>query len=143
METTVFEEFLKSDDTLQVYTDDALIFSSRRKGIAALLEYINELATNYQKVVIFDKVTGNAAALLAIKAKCREVHSPVGSQSAIKTLDKYGIRYNISNIVPYIQQKNNEEMCPMEKLSLNKTPEEFYEILRITANKTDGMILYK
>ena len=75
---------------------------------------------------------GNAAALLAVKASCREVYSPLGSQLAIKTLDKYHIKYHLTETVPYIQKANGEDMCPMEKLSMNRGPEEFYKLIRNT-----------
>ena len=73
---------------------------------------------------------GNAAALLSIKASCQEVYSPLGSQLAVKTLDKYGIKYHITEVVPYIRKPNEEDMCPMEELSINKEPEGFYEVIR-------------
>ena len=95
-----------------------------------LLEYIDWFVPHYQQVVILDKIMGNAAALLSIKAGCQEVYSPLGSQLAIKTLDKYGIKYDISEIIPYIQQPEKQDMCPMEKLSLDKEPEEFYQVMR-------------
>ncbi|MBU2608091.1 MAG: DUF1893 domain-containing protein, partial [Chloroflexi bacterium] len=60
----------------------------------------------------------------------KEVYSPLGSQLAVETLDRYGIKYHLSEIVPYIQKPNQEDMCPMEKLSQHKEPEEFYRALR-------------
>ena len=74
-----------------------------------------------------DKVTGNAAALLSILAGSTEIHSPLGSEIAAGTLDKYSVTYHFGETVPYIQRPNSEEMCPMEKLSLEKDPEEFYQ----------------
>jgi hypothetical protein len=73
---------------------------------------------------------GNAAVLLSIKAGCREVYSPLGSQLAVKTLDRYGIKYHLTKIVSYIRNSDGEDVCPMEKLSVNKEPEEFYELIR-------------
>jgi len=125
-----FSEFLNSGDTLRVYDGNQLIFSSNKDRLLPLLEYIDNFANYYQQVVIFDKIMGNAAALLSVKAGCREVYSPLGSQLAIRTLDKYGIKYLITEIVPYIQKPNEEDMCPMEKLSINKEPEEFYEVIK-------------
>lgn len=81
-------------------------------------------------MVIFDKIMGNAAALLSINANCQEVYSLLGSQLAIKTLDKYGIKYHLIEIVPYIQKPGGEAICSMEKLSIDKEPEEFYEVMR-------------
>ncbi len=126
----LFNKFLASGDTLQVYKDDKLLFSSSKDRLLPLLEYTDRFAAYHQQVVIFDKIMGNAAALLSVKASCREVYSPLGSQLTVKTLDKYGIKYHITKIVPYIQKPNEEDMCPMEKLSINKEPEEFYEVIR-------------
>jgi hypothetical protein len=73
---------------------------------------------------------GNAAALLSVKANSLEVYSPLGSQLAIKTLENYNIKYHLTRIVPYIQNPKGEDMCPMERLSLNKDPEEFYQAIK-------------
>jgi len=125
-----FSEFLTSGDSLQVYEGNKLIFASIQDRLLPLLEYIDRFAAHHRQVVIFDKVVGRAAALLCVKAGCREVYSPLGSQLAIKALDKYGIKYHLAKVVPYIQQLNHEDMCPMEELSLDKGPEEFYEAIR-------------
>ena len=122
-------EFRASGDTLRVYEGNRLIFSSSQERLLPLLEYIDRLAARHQQVVIFDKVMGNAAALLSIKAGCREVYSPLGSQLALKTLEKYGIKYQLVEIVPFIQRPDRRDMCPMEKLSIDKEPEEFYEAI--------------
>ena len=124
-------EFRASGDTLRVYEGNHLIFSSSQERLLPLLEYIDRLAAQYQQVVIFDKIMGNAAALLSIKAGCREVYSPLGSQLAVKTLEKYGIKYHLAEIVPYIQRPDGREMCPMEKLSIDKEPEEFYKAISV------------
>ncbi len=94
------------------------------------MDYINDFGPYHQQVIIFDKIAGNAAALLAVKANCREVYSPLGSQLAVNTLDKHGVRHHFTQIVPYIRKPNSEEMCPIEKLSLDKNPYEFYEIIK-------------
>jgi len=134
--TPLFNEFLLSSDTLRVYKDEKLLYSSNKDRLLPLLEYIDSLAPHHQQVVIFDKIMGNAAALLSVKASCQEVHSPLGSQLAIKTLDRHNIEYHLSEIAPYIQNRSREDMCPMEKLSLNRSPEEFYEAVRYIVTKS-------
>ncbi len=127
----LFHQFVASDDTLQVYDRDTLVFSSRQDRLLPLMEYLDRWATHRQ-VVIFDKIMGNAAALLSVRANCREAYSPLGSQIAVETFEKYGIKHHITKLVPYIQKDNGEDMCPMEKLSLDKEPEEFYQVMRHT-----------
>lgn len=125
-----FGEFLASGDTLRVYQENRLVFASSKERLLPLLEYLDRFAPHHQGVVIWDKVTGNAAALLSIKASCREIRSPLGSQLAAETLDKYSIKYRLTTIVPYIRQRHGDEICPMEKLSLGKGPDEFYHALK-------------
>ena len=129
MRSLLFSKFLASDDTLRVYEGDRLIFASNEDRLLPLLEYIDSFTDCLQPVVIFDKIMGNAAALLVVKAGGQEVYSPLGSQVAVLTLDKHGIKHSLSEIVPYIQMPGGGG-CPMEKLSLDKGPEEFYEIMK-------------
>lgn len=130
MNRRLFNEFLVSGDTLRVYKSGELLFVSSKDRLLPLLEYIDSFVPRYQHVVIFDKIMGNAAALLSVKAAGREVYSPLGSQLAVRTLGKYGIKYDLSEIVPYIERSDGEDMCPMEKLSIGKDPEEFHTIMK-------------
>lgn len=130
MNKRLFSQFLTSDDTLRVYKGSRLLFSSRKDRLLPLLEYIDKSASLEKGVAVFDRIVGNAAALLLTKVFCTEVYSQLGSEPAIKTLSSYGIDYYFSEVVPYIQASEQEGMCPMEKLSLGKSPEEFREALK-------------
>ena len=125
----LYKKFLESGNALQIYKGDRLLFASNKEMLAPLLEYIKTKASEHEDVVVFDKIMGNAAALLCVIARCKEVHSPLASEPAIKTLENHGISHHIGSIVPYIQKPTMTELCPMEKLSLGKTPEEFYQLL--------------
>ncbi len=139
----LFTNFLFSQDTFRVYQAGILIFASKKERLAPLLEYISEnsqLTTHNSKlddVVVFDRVVGNAAALLLTKIFCKEVYSDLGSEMAVKTLDAAGIEYHFNRTVDCIKDDAGENMCPMEQLSLNKTPEEFLQVLksRVSAAK--------
>lgn len=119
MNTGLFSEFLASGDTLRVYSGDKLIFTSSEDGLRSLLEYLGGFYPCEKDVTVFDRITGNAAALLLRKIFCREVYSLLGSRLAVKTLHHFGIGYHFTNIVPYIESRGQEGMCPMEKLSLD------------------------
>ena len=123
----IFHEFNASDDTLRIYDESSLVFSSQKDRLLPLMEYIDRYASAHKDVVIFDKIIGNAAALLAVKAGCREIYSPLGSELALQTLENYDIKYHFTRTVPTIQKTDGESMCPMEKLSIGKEPDEFYQ----------------
>jgi hypothetical protein len=128
MYTDLFSAFLASDDTLRIYQDETLIFSSDEDQLLPLMEYIalQKKDPGPPPVMIFDRIMGNAAALLAVKANCREAYSPLGSELAVRTLERFGIEYHLTEIVPYIQRPDGKGICPMEQLSINKEPGEFY-----------------
>jgi hypothetical protein len=125
----MFEEFINSTDKLRIFQNGTLLFSSREDMLKPLLGYLRENAEGHQNIMVFDKIMGNAAALLCVIAHCSEVYSPLGSEPAIKTLNQYGIKYRINKIVPYIVKPDGVTLCPMEKLSLDKSPQEFYQIV--------------
>ena len=125
----LFDKFLTSDNTLRVYKGNKLIFASDKDRLRPLVEYIHKFASNHRNVVIFDKIMGRAAALLCIKANCREVYSPLGSQLAMDVLGKRGIKYHLIRTVPCIQTPDGK-MCPMELLSIGKEPEELYRLIK-------------
>jgi hypothetical protein len=126
----LFDEFLTGNNTLRVYQDSKLIFASDKDRLLPLVEYIDKFASSHRDVVIFDRIMGRAAALLCIKANCREVYSPLGSKLALKVLEGNDIKYHLGQVVSYIQNADRKEMCPMEKLSLDKKPEEFYQLVK-------------
>lgn len=130
MHSRLFEEFLAGKDSLRIYEGTRLIFSSDSDGIAPLLEYAALARPPGSGTVMLDRVVGNAAALLAVNAGCREVYSPLGSRPAVDTLDRHGVRHHLTEIVSRIRRADGKGMCPMEELSLGKEPAEFYRLVR-------------
>jgi len=125
----LFADFLTSSDALQVYHGYRLVFRSEKDGLLPLLEYARTVAGGYTGVVVFDKIVGRAAALLCIKVGAGAVYSPLGSRLAADVLRQYGIEHRLQRLVPFITTADGKDMCPMEKLSLGKDPEEFYQEL--------------
>ena len=126
----MFNKFTKGSRSLQVYKGYRLIFESNKDRLTPLLEYIEGFASHHKDIVVFDRIMGNAAALLLVKANCQKVYSPLASKLAINTLTEYGIKYHFTKTINCIQKPDGQEMCPMEKLSLNKEPEEFYQTIK-------------
>ncbi len=122
---SVFDDFLASSDSLRVYHGRKLMFSSTRATLLPLVEYLDGCRSYRRQVVIYDKIVGNAAALLSVLANCREIYSPLGSQLAVATLERYRVAYHFAEIIPYITKSDSPDMCPMEKLSIGMEPEEF------------------
>jgi len=95
-----------------------------------LLIYIEEFEPPPEGTTVFDRVIGNAAALLMKKASCREAYSTVGSEIAAESLERMGIPHYFQTTVPFIINRAGEGMCPFEKASIGKSPGEFYKFAR-------------
>ena len=117
-----FEEFLTSQDTLRVYKNGSLLFSSKEEQLRSLMEYTDKFAPHKGGIVVFDRVVGNAAALLLKKILCKEVFSELGSENAIQTLDDAGIAYHFNETVHCIQNDSRQDMCPDGEIIIGKKP---------------------
>jgi hypothetical protein len=126
-----FEEFLKSGFTLQIFSENKIIFQSKKEGVRGLVDFIKKYGRENKEIVIFDKVVGNAAALLFALLGAKEVFSQIGSQLAEKTLKEFKIKYHFKETIVNILNKDESDLCPFEKLSLGKSPQEFYECVKI------------
>ena len=127
MDERLFREFTASGDTLRVYNGSKRLFSSKKARLLPLLDYIERFPSPEKGVTVLDRITGNAAALLLKKIGCAEIYSLLGSELAIGTLNEAGIKYHFTRVAPYIQNRSQQDMCPMEKLSRGKSVEEFYQ----------------
>jgi hypothetical protein len=124
-----FGEFVKSPDTVRIYKGDKLLFSSQKERLLPLLEYAKNFTPYENGVTVYDRVVGNAAALLLKKIQCAEVFSQLGSKAGMKALEEFGIRYHFNQTVDCIMDDSRQNMCPMEKMALGKTSEEFYQLM--------------
>lgn len=134
MDSKAFDEFLKSGDSLRIYDDGKLIFSSTSDRLLPLLEFMDKYGVSHKDLIVFDKIIGNAAALLSVKAGCSEARSPLGSEAGAATYRRFGVKYHFVDTVPLIRQPNGE-VCPMEKMSSGKEPDEFYAIMKKLVGK--------
>jgi len=138
VEPSELAAFRRSRDTLRIYHRDELIFSSRRERLQPLLDYL-ATAPLEPGVTVLDRVTGNAAALLAVCARAASVYSPVGSRHAARTLTDHGLDYRFDVIVSEVRRADGGA-CPMEALSLGRTPDEFYALLRARSVTLKGRV---
>ena len=125
-----FEEFIKSGWGLELWLGNEIIFRSKKSGVQGLLDFIKERGVDFQGLIIFDRIVGQAVAYLAAYLKVKEVFGVTGSKLAAGALEKFQINFYFQNTVPNILNRDKNDLCPMEKLSVDKSPEEFYNALK-------------
>lgn len=121
-----FEKFLNSSWELEIRQKDKIIFRSKKSGVRGLLDFVNKPGKRrYKDLVIFDKIVGRGAALLAIYLKAKIVYGALGSESAANVLKEYKIEFYFQENCANILNRDKSDLCPIEKLSLSKNSEEF------------------
>lgn len=78
-----------------------------------------------------DKVVGKAAALLMQKAGVATLYAGIISEPATKVLTDAGIEYEYGTLVPRIQNRKGDGLCPMESAVMDiSDADEAYAVLR-------------
>lgn len=107
-----------------------LIFHSREHNIRPLVKFVSLQLKRRRKLIIFDKYIGRAAALLFILLKPAIIYTPVISKSGAQTLRKAHISFKAQKHVPHLMNVASTGMCKWEKLSSDKNPREFYNLVK-------------
>lgn len=64
---------------------------------------------------VADKIIGKAAALLLILGGAKAVYGEVMSENAHRLLTEAGLEVQYGSLVPYIVNRKEDGMCPMEQ----------------------------
>lgn len=101
-----------------IVKEGRIIFSSNGKGIKPIYTALKELKSELRGSSIADKVIGKAAAMICEYAGIKELSTKLISENAINVLENTSIIYNYEKSVPYIKNRDQSGMCPVETLSL-------------------------
>lgn len=105
--------------SVAVVTRGAGIFTDIGPSVRPLF-YIYEAHKDAMRgAYVADKVVGKAAAALLCDAGVCAVYGGVMSESALTLLNSRGISARFSTLVPHIQNRKGDDLCPMEKTVLN------------------------
>jgi len=122
---------LENEYSIVVVKNEEVLSKKQGEGIKPILEAIDELGERMQGSSVADKILGKASALLFVYSKVDSVYSPQSTKTAIAVLIRAGIPGQTDRMIPYIKNKNGDDMCPFEKmLSDIDSPEDAYNILK-------------
>ena len=99
-------------------------------GVKPLLKWIDE-GKDFTGYGAADQVIGKAAALLYVYLGVRDLYGGIVSDLAVRTLRDHGVDCAYEKSVPYIINRKNDGMCPMEQTVLEiSDPKEAVDALR-------------
>jgi Domain of unknown function (DUF1893) len=125
------EVLAETDCSIVIVKNGDALIKKKGDGIRPILEVIGELKEEIQGSIIGDRILGKASALLCRYSKAKGVYSPQATKTAIAVLIIAGIPSQIDEMIPYIKNRDGNDVCPFEKmLSDIDSPEEAYEVLK-------------
>jgi len=98
-------------NSLEVYYDDNMIYSSNGKWLHPLLQlktFLDNHDYEIRNILIKDKIIGRAAALIIIFLGIQRCYGEVVSELAIDVLKKHQINFEYGSIVDHIQCKTED-----------------------------------
>lgn len=98
--------------------DDIRTFS--QSGIRDLYHLWKEEPEFLKGAIVADKIIGKAAAALLILGGVKEIYSDVIGLSALSFLSEVEVKTTFSQAVPYIKNRDNTGMCPLERMCMEK-----------------------
>jgi hypothetical protein len=128
----IAKELLGQNDRVCVIVKNGeVLFSSSQKGIQPFFDALETCSKiEYLSSSIADRVIGKAAVMLAAYLGVHEIYTPLASQHAIDAAHKLGLTLDADKIVPYIINRTQDGMCPMESAVLNiDEPKDAFDIL--------------
>ncbi len=113
------KNLLDNDDkAIVIVKDGKVIFTSEGRGIKPIYTALNEFKEELEGSSVADKVIGKAAAMICKHAGIKELSTKLISKEAVNVLKNTSIVYEYDKLVPYIKNRDQSGMCPVETLSI-------------------------
>lgn len=100
--------------SLVVYYSNGVIKEYYQDRVKDIKEILHENEKALKGAIIADKVIGKLAGSLLAISGVKQIYADVISEYAIPILKEYNIEFNYKTKVPFIINKDNTGMCPME-----------------------------
>ncbi len=105
--------YLEKENCTCVLCKGDSLYHSRHRGVRPLLEFLDS-GIDFSGFSAADKVVGKATAYLYCLLGIREVYAAILSDTAAAVFTKVGIPFSCETQVPFIRNRTNTGLCPME-----------------------------
>lgn len=115
---TLAKKYLYDNDLkLVVMKNGEPVSTSNDRGIKPIYDVYTKELYHLEGAYIADRVTGKAAAMLIAEAGIKGLYTDLISDAALEVLDQYPILVEYGKRVPFILNREGNDMCPIEKIS--------------------------
>ena len=126
----IAKQLLAQNNYTCVLCCDDMIYTSEKRGVCPLVEWLEDDSRNFSGASAADKVVGRGAAFLYVLLGVREGYANVISHAAIEVLRGHDVTVEYSIAVERIINRKGDGICPFEEtvLCITDAKEAYYAI---------------
>jgi len=107
-----------------------IVFCSNEDSVKGFVLAIKKFGGELKNSSVADRIAGRAVAMLCLYAEIKSIFAKTMSESCKDVLRKNRIVFEFEKLVPSILNKNKNDICPLEKLTLKiENPQTTFEEL--------------
>lgn len=114
MKLKLLQEKLNKENYTLIADKNGEYYTSYSRGIAPILDPMQDDQSFFKGAIVVDKVIGKATAMLLILSGVEFIYAYVLSQKAMEILEQYHVPFEYRKLVDYIENRDQTGMCPME-----------------------------
>jgi len=110
---------IDNDFKMVVMNNDKMVLTSKDRGIKPIYDAYTKNLELLNGSFVADRVIGKAAAELLIHGNIKGLYTDLISDIALGVLNDHEISVDFKNKVPYILNREGNDLCPIETISRN------------------------
>ena len=118
MNSNIIEQIKSKEIQFAAYDGKSLI-EGEGIGVKPIITPMRETIDYFKDKEVYDTIIGKAAAMLLAYSGATSVYGEIMSEHAVKVFTQNGIKYEYETLVPYIENRKHDGMCPLEEAVRN------------------------
>lgn len=125
-----------SEFKLVVVKDNEIKYKSKEDSVSSIVDLLDNNPELLKNSIVADEVIGRAVAMICDCGDVEFCYGSIISNGALEVFKRANIPYKAKKEVEYIKNKDNTDLCPIEKLTLKvDNSSEGIEIIKKFLNK--------
>ncbi len=109
----------ESDYTLVIVKDNKVVYKSKKESVGSIVGLLENDPEILENAIVADKIIGRAVAMVCDYSSVKYCFGKIVSNGAVDIFEKRNLKYDAELIVKAIKNRDNTDLCPIEKLTLD------------------------
>lgn len=112
------DQLNNSEYKLVVVKDNEIKYRSKEESVGSIVDLLDSNPGLLKNSIVADKIIGRAVAMVCDYGEVNFCYGSIISNGAVDVFEKANIPYKAKKEVKFIKNRDNTDLCPIEKLTL-------------------------